>query len=285
MTFVGKILVIVIMAFSLLFLALSSVVFLSSRNWMAAHKDEHKKVEEFKKKVQDSQAVADAAKKELADAKAALAAEAKTLGNRITSLEEENKRNLDQITAVRGQLVVAQQTSQSSLQEVEAKRQETNLLRTQKSAVEKQANEFKLNQAELNDKIRDLERNLDTATNNNSDLRDRVAKYSTLLRQNGLSDDITQIRGLQSPPPVTGEVTRVDPSNRRFELSVGADDGLVVGHEVFIYRTSPRPEYIGKAAIVTVEPDQAVAKVVGNTFQGKKIREGDIVSSTIKPRF
>ena len=68
-------------------------------------------------------------------------------------------------------------------------------LRDQKSAVEKQANEFKLRQAELNDKIRELERILETATKNNADLRERVAKFSTLLRQNGLSDDITPGQG------------------------------------------------------------------------------------------
>ena len=60
-------------------------------------------------------------------------------------------------------------------------------LRDQKSAVEKQANEFKLRQAELNDRIRELERVLETATKNNADLRERVAKFSTLLRQNGIS--------------------------------------------------------------------------------------------------
>ena len=159
------------------------------------------------------------------------------------------------------------------------------MLRTQKSAVEKQANEFKLHQAELNDRIRELERILDTATKNNADLRERVAKFSTLLRQNGLSDDISQIKGLESPPPVMGEVKRIDPTNRRLEVTIGSDDGLVVGHELFVFRTTPRPEYIGKVAIVAVDPDQAVAKVIGNTFQGKKIKEGDIVSSTIKPRF
>jgi hypothetical protein len=285
MTFVGKILVIVIMAFSLLFLALSTVVFTTSRNWMAATKAEQKKVDDLKKKVQDAKAVADAATKELADAKSAFAAETKALNNTVGSLQDENKRRLDEITAVRGQVVAATQTAESTLQEVEAKRQETNLLRTQKSAVEKQANEFKLRQAELNDKIREQERTLDTATKHNSDLRERVAKFSELLRQNGLSDDISRIKGLESPPPVTGEVKRVDPSNRRLEITIGADDGLVVGHPLFVYRTTPRPEYIGKVEIVTVEPDQSVAKVVGNTFQGKKIKEGDIVSSTIKPQF
>ena len=84
---------------------------------------------------------------------------------------------------------------------------------------------------------------------------------------------------------MTGEVKRIDPTNRNMEITIGSDDGLVVGHELYLYRMSPRPEYLGKVSIVAVDPDQAVAKVVGKTYMGKKIKEGDIVSSTIKPRF
>jgi hypothetical protein len=283
MTFVGKILVIVIMAFSLLFLGISSVVYTASKNWVAATRDEQKKAEELKKKVQDYQAISDASKKGLEDAKVAYAAEIKSLSNRLAEAEAEHQRDLQQAQATGTQLASALQAAESTLQEVEAKREQTNLLRTQLSAAEKQGNEFKLRQAELNDRIRDLERIEETAKKNNTILLDQVARYSTLLRRNGLSDDITQIKGLESPPPVTGEVTRIDATNRRLELTIGSDDGLVVGHELFVYRTKPRPEYIGKVVIVAVEPDTAVAKVVGRTYQGKKIKEGDIVSSTIKP--
>ena len=125
---------------------------------------------------------------------------------------------------------------------------------------------------------------MESATKHNTDLRERVAKFSTLLRQNGLSDDISQIKGIESPPPVVGEVKRVDTSNRRVELSIGSNDGLVVGHELFLFRQTPRPEYIGKITIISVESDQAVGRVIGTTYQGKKIKEGDLVSSTIKPR-
>ena len=176
-------------------------------------------------------------------------------------------------------------TAKSSLEEVDHYRKETTLLREQKSAVEKQANEYQLRQADLNDKIRELERMLDTATKNNTDLRERVAKYTTLLQSKGLSTDIAQIKGLEAPPPVSGEVTKIDPTNKLFEISIGADDGLVIGHELYLYRTKPRAEYLGKGQIVRVDPDQAVVRVMGSTVQGKKIKEGDIVSSSIIPRF
>ena len=110
-----------------------------------------------------------------------------TIGRRLTeSLEDENKRSQDQITAARGQVGIAQTSAKTALDEADARRKETDLLRGQKSAVEKQANQFKLNQAELNDRIRELERILETATKNNADLRDRAARFSALLRQTHL---------------------------------------------------------------------------------------------------
>jgi uncharacterized protein YlxW (UPF0749 family) len=285
MTFVGKILVIVIMAFALLFLGISTVVFSTAKNWMVATKAEQAKVDDLNKKLNDAKAGVESAKKGLEDAKGQFDTEKKNLENRLATLDDDNKRNVAQLTAVRGQVAVAEQTAKSTLEEVSAKRDQTVQLRTMISGVEKQANEYKLHQAELNDRIRELERQLETATKNNSDLRERVAKFSTLLQKNGLSTDISQIKGLESPPPVQGEIKRVDPTNREMEITIGSDDGLVVGHELYLYRISPRPEYLGKVVVVAVDPDQAVVKIVGQPYMGKKIKEHDIVSSSVKPRF
>jgi uncharacterized protein YlxW (UPF0749 family) len=285
MTQVGKILVLVIMAFSLMFLGISTMVFATSKNWKVESQKKADEVNKIKKSLTDEQARVAEAKKNLEDAKAS-ADQAKTsLDSRIRTLEDQSKRDLATIEQVRKDLETANQTAKSSLDEVEARRKETTLLREQKSAVEKQANEYQLRQADLNDKIRELERMLDTATRNNKDLLERVAKYTTLLTQHGLSADIAQIKGLESPPPVTGQVMKIDPTNKRMEISIGSDDGLVIGHTLFLFRTTPRAEYLGKGEIIAVEPDQAVLKVLGSTVQGKKIKEGDVVSSTIVPRF
>jgi uncharacterized protein YlxW (UPF0749 family) len=285
MTHVGKILVVAIMFFSVVFLGTSTTVFMTSKNWKEETRKKSEEVVKVKKSLTEAQAQVDAAKKELADAQGQAATATKQLSDRIRKLEDDNKRDLEQITDLRGKIGVADMNAKSALEEAGAKREETVLLRTQKSAVEKQANEFKLRQAELTDRIRELERILDTATRNNGDLRERVAKFTTLLQKNGLSTDISQIKGLESPPPVQGQIKRVDASNRKVEITIGSDDGLVAGHELNLFRLSPRPEFLGKIQIVAVDPDQAVGRVIGNTFQGKKIKEGDIVSSTINPRF
>jgi chromosome segregation ATPase len=285
MTQVGKILVLVIMAFSLVFLGIATMVFVTSKNWKDATAKKDGEVKKVRTELQTAQAAVDAAKKTLEENDARAKQETKGLETRIRTLEDQNKRDLTEITKVREQLAVQLATAKTSVEDAEARRNETMLLRQQKSAVEKQANEYQLRQADLNDKIRELERFLETATKNNSDLRELVAKYTTLLQSKGLSTDITQIKGMENPPPVTGQVKKVDATNKRLEITIGSDDGLVVGHELFLYRTKPRAEYLGRGQIIAVDPDQSVVRVLGNTVQGKKIKEGDIVSSTIIPRF
>ncbi len=284
MTFVGRILVFVITILALFFLGVSTVVFITETNWKVAKEAETKKVNDLNAKVRDLEAQKAAAEKEKLAAEATHKAAMKQQEDKIASLDADNKRLGDEITQSRTALGTAQKAAELALQDAAARKGETDILRDQKSAVEKQANEYKLRQTELNDKIRELTRMLETATTNSNDLRDRVARFQTLLRQNGLSDDISTIKGLERPPAVQGEVARVDDQNKSVEITIGSDDGLVNGHELYLYRVKPRPEFLGKIKIIAVDPDQAVGRVIGATIQGKKIKEGDIVSSTIRPR-
>jgi len=284
MTFVGKILVIIIMACSLLFLGISTVVFSTATDWRAKTAAEQAKVSELQKKQSDALGAIEASKKDLATAKATHEAAKKQLDDQIASLEADRDRALAEMTEARKALEVASQTARTSLDQALALRNETELLREQKSAVEKQANEFKLRQTELNDRIRELERMNETATNNAKDLRERVARLTSVVRNAGLSETASPGAGLESAPPVQGEVARVDSGIRQFEIAIGSDDGLVVGHQLFIYRTQPRAEYLGKASVISTDPDRSVVRVIGSTVQNKRVKEGDIVSSTIRPR-
>jgi ABC-type Na+ efflux pump permease subunit len=283
---VGKILVIVIMAFALLFLGISSVVFTTATNWKEATEKQKQKVSELTKKNADATDQIKKAEAELKQAQTNHEAAKKELEGRVASLDQEIKRLQDEITATRGEFEKANQNARSSLAEAEARRNETNLLRDQKAAVEKQANEFKLRQIELIDKIRELTRQLDTATKNNAELRNRINSYVTLLQRANLPTDITQVQGqVQGPPPrVEGEVSRVDQSNRRVEITIGKDDGLVQGHELFLFRGGPNPRYIGKIKLISVDPDQSVGQVIVGPLNGIKIQEGDHVSTTLGPR-
>ena len=285
MTFVGKILVIVIMAFALLFLGLSTVVFTTHTNWKEAV-DKKWKPDLDKLKTQSNELGTQlaTAKDELKKAEDLQKQQNAKSEDLIAKRDDEVKTRQNEARALQQQVEVAQQAAKTALDEAELNRKEAERLREQKSAIDKVANDFKLQQIELNDKIRELERQNKTLDDNAKDLRDKAARFSTLLRRNGLSDDITNIKGTETPPPVEGEVAKVDATNRRIEITIGSDDGLAVDHELYLFRTKPQPEYLGRVRIVSVDPDQAVAKVIGNTVQGKKIKEGDSVSSTLRTR-
>ncbi len=147
---------------------------------------------------------------------------------------------------------------------------------------EVEANKYKLQNVQLSDEIRQLQRELEVATNNNKTLRETVSAYSSSLREHGLSDDVRQIKGVGAPPEVEGKIAKVDTKGKVVEITIGSDDGLVPGHILNVFRLKPRPEYIGKIRILSTDGDQAVGQVEGRTYLGRKIQEGDNVSTSFR---
>jgi predicted nucleic acid-binding Zn-ribbon protein len=285
MTFVGKILVVLVTAFSLFFLAVSTVVFVTEKNWKEDRDKVKTELTKQQTKLADTTAALESATKDLEQAKADHQAQTKAVELRIAELQSRIDAGQKELTETRATAATAQETLKTALSEADARKKETELLRQQLSAVQQQSNEFKLVQTELQDQIRLLERDLESAKKSNADLRERAGAFSAELRRNGLSDDFQRIKGVNTiPPTVEGVVKRVDARNERVEISIGSDDGLVIGHELDVFRTAPQPDYLGKIRIEAVDPDQAVGVVIGKTVQGKKIQEGDNVASSIRPR-
>ena len=285
MTLVGKILVIVIMVFAIIFLTISTVVFTTATNWKevaAKNKTEIGKLQTTVGAANDEKArIGD----ELAKAEQSHKTAAGQLEADKASLEAQSKQRQDEITDVRKQLEVSLTNTKIAVQEAEARKKETDQVRELLSAVQQQANDFKLRQTELNETIRVLERELDVAKINNKDLREQVGVYQAVIRDNNLSTDIGRYQRAATPPDVEGQVTRVASRGNRVEISIGSDDGLFEGAELQVYRLqAPDPGYIGKIKIDLVDPDTATGSVIGRTVQGKSIREGDSVSTKIQPR-
>src|ERR1700733_15429749 len=169
-TFIGRILVIVITSVSLLFLGISTVAFSTARDWTKATQGLQKKVTDLKKDLQKLKDDQDKAKTILDDAKVAHAAETKGLNTRLAAIKEESKGDIEKIASVRDELLKAHETASKTLQEVEAKRKQVDQLHRQQAAVDKQANQFRAHETQPTDLIRELERVIQTAAKNKSDL-------------------------------------------------------------------------------------------------------------------
>ena len=284
MTFVGKILVCVIMAFSLFFLAFSTVVFMTEENWKEEVRKRKEEVTKLNTSVQGLRDEQAKAKAENAAAKAQYTKDIALVSDQIKGVKAESDTRQKEIEDQRKAVEVAQENARQALAQSESRTKETGTLRDTLKAVQDQANEYKLRQTELNDQIRILKRQLDTAVKNNADLRERVAVFQQKLTSLGQSADFATLKGVTAPPDVEGEVDKVDSNNRRVEITIGSDDGLVVGHELHLYRLGPEPKYLGKVKIISVDPDRAVAEVIGKTNRGEKIQEHDIVATKIRSR-
>jgi phage shock protein A len=286
MTYVGRILVIVIMVFALFFLAISTVVYSTAQDWKEEVAKQKTKIADLQKQITAAKTEIEATKIQLQGEIDNRTAELKRRENQIATLTEQNKQIQQELTETRRELEASEEAAKVALSEAEARRTETENLRKELADVQKQSNEFKIRQTELTDEVNTLQRFLETAKRNNENLRQQVAAYAATLAAHGISTRVSDlIRGQAPPPDVDGVVTRVDAHNRRVEISIGSDDGLAVGHELYLYRLKgPEAGYLGKIKIDMVDPDQAEAHVIGKTVQGKKIKEGDIVSTQIRAR-
>jgi len=289
MTLVGKILVFVIMIFSVLFMGMSVVVFTTSVNWKEEVAKQKKQVTDLNSQLATVRQEAATAKSELDAAKADHAAKVSNLQTEIAKVGEQNKQAIAEVTATRKSVETAQENVKAAQAEARDRLAETTQLRELLKQVQKQANEFKLQQTELNDTIAQQRRELESAQANNVDLRGRVAGLTRRLRELGQSTEVAPGGATaRVVPDVEGVITRVNPTGTAVELSIGADDGLAADsasgiNEMDVYRLNP-PAYIGRVRVESVDPDQATARVIGKTRNGLKIKEGDIVSSKIRPR-
>ena len=148
-----------------------------------------------------------------------------------------------------------------------------------------QANGFNTQNIDLKDQIRVLEREKATAEQNAKDLRNTTAKVLAWAREKGMAPgNLDQFDPNSVPPDVEGRVNQVNVLNSSMEISIGSNDGLSVGQQLYLYRTQPRAQYLGKVKIVSVLPNKAVAEIIGQTVNRNKIQEGDNVSSTFNAK-
>ena len=285
MTFVGKILVILIMAFSLVFLGVSTVVFTTATNWKAKADNQKTEITKLQGRLNDLDARVKDAQGKLDTARQEHSTLVSQKESRIKELDKAVADATDQMVQARGQLEVAQKNAQVSLAEATARKGEIDTLNETLGKAQGQANQFNTQNIDLTDRIRVLEREKATAEQNAKDLRNTTAKVLAWAREKGMSPgNLDQFDPNSVPPEVDGRVNQVNIQNNSMEISIGSNDGIAVGQQLYLFRTKPVNKYLGKVRIVSVYPNKAVADVIGRTVNGIKIQEGDDVSSSLNAR-
>jgi hypothetical protein len=286
MTYVGKILVILIMVMSLVFLGVSVTAFVTATNWKDVATKRATDLKTEQGKLATSNAQSKDLEGKLQAALAELATTKKSHDDTIANMQAEAAKAQAEHTQHQTELVDANTNTSLSAAEAKARTEEAAKLRDQVSGLTAMSNALKIEQTEKNVRILTLERQQEALERTGKGLRENLARALTRLRQLGDSTDLARIpASTELPADVEGKVLKVDArTGKSMELSIGSDDGVFTGMELYLFRTEPNAEYLGKVRVGLIEPDQCVATVIGNTVHGKKIKEGDNVSSTLRSK-
>ena len=144
--------------------------------------------------------------------------------------------------------------------------------------------------SKLEDTIQSLRTDLTAAQARGKELARQVGLYQRKLESLNIATDPNELLASVSvPPKVNGEVLATLPGkgqgkNELVEISLGKDDGLLKGHEMFIYRSGlkdgGKPKYLGKLRIISTQPDVSIGVVLEET-RGGIIQKGDNVTTKL----
>jgi hypothetical protein len=288
MSFMGKLLVGLQLALSIIFLTFAGAVFTAQQNWKKQSDDLTKQVTDLKSQIAnaevDHKIYADRMEKDLKEEKK----NAATSEGRATTLKDQLDASEKELIAAKTQSDEQRTLAKVATEEARQRREEALAQRAVNNDLQKLLNE-------KNDRVRALE---DIVFNKgveekalqekHSKLLGEVALYQKIIAAAGLSTDPKSVTGLQPPPPaVDGEVVETKRGGRNgsdlVEISLGSDDGLSEGHKLSVYRPAAgerQAKFLGEIRIVYVTPDRAVGTVVTRAKNGI-IERGDNVTSKL----
>ena len=257
MNLVGKILVMLIMVMSLVFMAFAVAVYSTHKNWDEAVNRDPSTVKpgqtaglKFQlRDLQDKNAKLETQKEELKLAKQTLDAQLADLNKKYA--EEQNRANLStaelkdrsaQVAQLRADIEAAQTERDDHFREVVRKTDEFN-----KASIELQT-------------IKEI--------------NDRLAKT---LAQAKLTAERAGINLAASPVSLKldGVVTASNPTSGMIEVSLGSDDGLARGQTLEVHRAG---RYLGKVEVLTLWPEKAVAKIIPEYLKGRIERDDRVAT-------
>ncbi len=288
MSYVGKILVVVQVVLSLLFMAFAGAVFSMHQNWNDKYTAEKESTTRLQANLGEVQ-------NQLELARSDFDIKFKQEESRATRFQAENDGLKAQV-----------QRLTTDVEKKEAQREEQTGLAESKSL---EAN-FRQAEAEKqrieNDKLRVA---LDVESSKVRDLQDQVftrdvtleelrKQYKGMLTKMAYLERVVAAHNLETdpdkvakmklpPPPVDGLVIAISKNRANrvefVEISIGSDDGLIVGHELDVIRLNAKEkssDWLGRVLIVDVQPDSAVGRVVVPAKNGI-IANGDTATSKL----
>jgi hypothetical protein len=276
MNVLGKVLIILVLVLSVMFMSFAIVVYSTHRNWREAAEGLQKQLTDARTEMNNLKGEHDRQVEQLAAEELAARQQAAKLEAERAMLAETNttiRAELDRLQQDQRQALAAFAATQKANEDLTA--QVTELARQKReseAARDAQYAQMLAATEERNQKVGQLE----TAMERNMQLTADVARMTALLQANSLNP-ATEANAIT--PTVDGVVLQVRRSGgaQYVEVSLGNDDGIKAGDTVEVFRGS---KYLGRLDILETSPDKAVGQVNRRFLQGQ-IQEGDRVATRL----
>jgi hypothetical protein len=203
--------------------------------------------------------------------------------NQLAKLEqkaEELRRERDEARRDLDQLVESQRTAAAALEaahlSLKGTRDELGQLRTDIRTAQEERNDQFVEMVRLQDLLHSAEGDRSLLEERNRLLVQQIALADSVLERH----DLNRFEPADGPPRVDGKVLAVN-AEGLLEISIGSDDGLARGHTLEVFRREAnRRKYLGRVEVVRITPDKAVAKIIPSYRKGA-IRKEDRVATRL----
>jgi multidrug efflux pump subunit AcrA (membrane-fusion protein) len=276
-TFVGKILVLVITFLSIVFMSLAIVVYSSKTNWREEYRKAQAEQQKLKGELDDLKKQYDSLQQQYTDAVKKYSDELNDAREQVKAQQQATQELVRNYQDLRKSLDQAILQSKLAVSEIETRRKDVERLRGQLLSLLEEKDRITRRAFEAEQKLIEVTGELEIAQARNKELQERVARLTSILAEHGLPTDPERYVALQMPPRVEGLILKVDPQGRHVEISLGTDDGLLPGHRLHVYRER-EGKYLGQIEVIEADADRAVARVVPELRTGR-IEEGDHVAT------
>ncbi|MFK7821826.1 MAG: hypothetical protein AB8G99_24215 [Planctomycetaceae bacterium] len=290
---VSKLLIILQLFLSIMFMAFAAAVFQTNKSWKTAADENATQLQQAQTSLTNSQNERDRLVKE--QSAALKAAEEQS----ATYLAQYNaaKTALDEVVGVDGGDVgelakarieanVAQAESKIATEEAAARVAEAKALREEAGKLRSQVDSLVADGRKKDDTILEQSRQLAAAISKDKVDQETIARLSTIIRVEGLNprariDPSGQViaEGREPVELVNGKVLRTKRSGRLelVSISLGQDDAVEVGNRLHVYRGA---KFLGDIILREVNSDSAVG-VVDEKFRNGMIQRDDNVTSKL----
>jgi hypothetical protein len=288
MNLVGKILTVLILVMSLVFMTMAVVVYQTHTNWrdyvlnqqaapgkplglklqLQQANDEKASIQALMEKLQNELNTEKKAKTEQV-------AELATKVKELTDERDNREKQIQDLTKSTAEAVAAMKTTQDTLTALGT---EVKTLRDNIQKAQQERSEIFNKAVALSDDLIQSENELTQLKSRVGDLTADRNRMRDLLRAYNVNPaDDPKGKAAKAE----GEITALAQGGS-IEISIGADDGLKKGHHLEVYRTANgQSTYLGRIEVIQTEPDKAVCKIMPEYRKGA-MQPGDRIATRLE---